>query len=167
MFVGHLGVALAAKPAAPRAPLAALVAGAFALDLIWPVLLLLGVERVRIVPGYTAFTPLTFESYPWSHSLSMALIWAIVAGRLSGMLLKNGRAGLCIGLAVVSHWVLDYVTHVPDLPLWPGGPRFGLGLWNSVGMTLLVEGTIFAVAIAIYLRALRHAMPREHGRSGA
>jgi hypothetical protein len=153
MFVGHLGVALAAKRAAPRAPLAALVAGAFGLDLVWPILLLAGVERVRIVPGYTAFTPLAFDYYPWSHSLSMALIWGIIAGRLSAKVLKNVPAGACIGLVVASHWALDYVTHVPDLPLWPGGPRFGLGLWNSVEMTLLVEGALFAAAIAIYLRA--------------
>jgi|SRR5688572_14247061 hypothetical protein len=152
MFVGHLAVALACKPAAPKAPLGTLVAGAFGLDLIWPVLLLFGVERVRIVPGYTAFTPLAFDYYPWSHSLSMALVWAIVAGRLSTMVLKNARAGLFIGLAVASHWVLDFVTHAPDLPLWPGGPRFGLGLWNSVGATLVVEGALFAAAIAIYLR---------------
>jgi hypothetical protein len=153
MFVGHLGVALAAKPVAPRAPLSALVAAAFGLDLIWPVLLLLGVERVRIVPGDTAFTPLAFDHYPWSHSLSMALIWAIVAGRLSAMVLKNARAGLLIGLAVASHWVLDFITHAPDLPLWPGGPRVGLGLWNSVGATLAVEGGLFVAAIALYLRA--------------
>jgi len=153
MFAGHLAVALATKRATPRAPLAALVAAAFGLDLLWPVLLLAGVEQVRIVPGYTAFTPLVFESYPWSHSLSMALIWAIIAGRLSAMVLKNLTAGLFIGLAVASHWVLDYVTHVPDLPLWPGGPRYGLGLWNSIGMTLVVEGALFAAAIAIYLRA--------------
>jgi hypothetical protein len=152
MFVGHLAVALATKPIAPKAPLGALVAGAFGLDLIWPVLLLLGVESVRIVPGYTAFTPLAFDYYPWSHSLSMAVVWAIFAGRVSAMVLKNARAGLMIGVAVASHWVLDFVTHVPDLPLGPGGPRFGLGLWNSVGATLVVEGALFAVAIAIYLR---------------
>jgi hypothetical protein len=155
MFVGHLAVALVAKRAAPKAPLAALVAGAFGLDLLWPGLLLLGVERVRIVPGYTAFTPLAFDYYPWSHSLSMALVWAILAGRLSAMWLKSVRSGLLIGLAVASHWLLDYVTHVPDLPLWPGGPRFGLGLWNSTGATLLVEGTLLATAITVYLRITR------------
>jgi hypothetical protein len=153
MFVGHLGVALAAKRAAPRAPLAALVAGAFGLDLLWPILLLTGIERVRIVPGDTAFTPLAFDYYPWSHSLSMALIWAILAGRVAARVLRNVPAGLFIGLAVASHWLLDFVTHVPDLPLWPGGPRVGLGLWNSVGMTLVVEGALFVGAIAIYLRA--------------
>jgi hypothetical protein len=153
MFVGHLAVALAAKRAAPSAPLSALVAGAFGLDLLWPVFLLAGLERVRIVPRYTAFTPLAFDYYPWSHSLSMAVVWAIVAGRVSATILKNARAGLFIGLAVLSHWALDYVTHVPDLPLWPGGPRYGLGLWNSIAMTVVVEGALFTTAIVAYLHA--------------
>jgi hypothetical protein len=83
----------------------------------------------------------------------MAIIWAIVAGRLSAMVLKNARAGLLIGLAVASHWVLDFITHAPDLPLWPGGVRVGLGLWNSISATLVVEGALFVAAIAVYLRA--------------
>lgn len=159
MFVGHLAVALGAKRASPRTPLAALIAAAFGLDLIWPVLLLVGLERVRIDPGHTAFTPLAFDYYPWSHSLSMAVVWGIAAGRLSVVLLKRAAAGLLIGLAVVSHWVLDYVTHVPDLPLWPGGPVAGLGLWNSIPGTLIVEGALFATAIAVYLRGTRPRRP--------
>jgi len=155
MFIGHLAIALAAKRAASRAPLGALVGGAFGLDLIWPILLLAGVERVRIVPGYTAFTPLVFEHYPWSHSLGMVLVWGVVAGSLSALVLKNARAGLVIGLAVVSHWVLDFVTHVPDLPLWPGGPVAGLGLWNSIVGTVVVEGALFAAGIAVYIGATR------------
>jgi hypothetical protein len=160
MFAGHLAVALAAKPIARRAPLGALVAATFGLDLIWPPLLLFGIERVRIVPGHTAFTPLAFDYYPWSHSLSMALIWAIASGRLAAMVLRSARAGLAIGLVVASHWVLDFVTHAPDLPLWPGGPRYGLGLWNSVGATLVIEGALFAAAIVVYLRATTPRDPR-------
>ncbi|MGH9254204.1 MAG: hypothetical protein ACRD3C_06495 [Vicinamibacterales bacterium] len=155
MFVGHLAVALGAKRASPRTPLAALVAAAFGLDLIWPILLFVGLERVRIDPGNSAFTPLAFDQYPWSHSLSMAIVWGVAAGRLSVVVLKRAAAGLVIGLAVVSHWALDYVTHVPDLPLWPGGPEVGLGLWNSIPGTLMVEGTVFAAAIALYLRGTR------------
>jgi hypothetical protein len=155
MFVGHLAVALGAKRASPRTPLAALIAAAFALDLIWPIFLLLGLEQVRIVPGHTAFTPLAFEHYPWSHSLSMAIVWGVVLGRASVFLLKRSAAGLLIGAAIVSHWLLDYVTHAPDLPLWPGGPLVGLGLWNSVPGTFVVEGALFAGAIALYLRGTR------------
>jgi hypothetical protein len=158
MFVGHLAAALAARRVEHRAPLGALVAAAFALDLIWPVLLLAGVESVRIDPGNTAFTPLAFDNYPWSHSLSMAIVWSIAAGRVAAAVLKHARAGLVVGLTVLSHWVLDFVTHRPDLPLWPGGPRAGLGLWNSIPLTLAVEGALFAACIVLYLSSTR---PRD------
>jgi hypothetical protein len=152
MFVGHLAAAFVAKRVEPRAPLAALVAAAFGLDLLWPLLLLVGAEAVRIDPGNTAFTPLAFDSYPWSHSLSMAVIWSIVAGRAAAAVRRHARVGLVIGLAVLSHWGLDYVTHRPDLPLWPSGPEVGLGLWNSVPGTIAVEGALFALGIALYAR---------------
>ncbi len=142
MFVGHLAVALAAKRVEPRAPLGTLVGAAFAFDLIWPVLLLAGIEMVRIDPGNTAFTPLAFDDYPWSHSLSMAFVWAVAVGRVAAAVLRHARAGLIIGLTVLSHWVLDFFMHRPDLPLWPGGPEVGLGLWNSIPLTLLVEGLL-------------------------
>jgi len=155
MFVGHLAGALGARRAEPRAPLAALIGAAFGLDLLWPILLLAGVETVRIDPGNTAFTPLAFDHYPWSHSLSMAVILGVAAGRIAAPILRSARAGLFVGLAVVSHWVLDYVTHRPDLPLWPTGPLVGLGLWNSVPGTLIVEGAIFLAAIEYYRRGTR------------
>jgi membrane-bound metal-dependent hydrolase YbcI (DUF457 family) len=158
MFVGHLAVALGAKRVSPRTPLSALVAAAFGLDLLWPLLLLAGIEHVRVEPGHTAFTPLAFDHYPWSHSMSMAVVWAVAVGRLSVVVLKRAAAGLAIGLAVVSHWLLDYVTHIADLPLWPGGPEVGLGLWNSIPGTLVVEGLFFSVAVAAYVRATR---PRQ------
>jgi hypothetical protein len=158
MFVGHLATALAVKQVERRAPFGLLVGAAFGLDLIWPALLLAGVETVRIDPGNTAFTPLAFEHYPWSHSLSMAIVWSVVAGRVAAGVLKHSRAGLFVGLTVLSHWVLDFVTHRPDLPLWPGGPQVGLGLWNSIPLTLIVEGALFATGVALYLRATR---PRD------
>src|SRR5688500_5661407 len=158
MFVGHLAVALGAKRVSPRTPLAALIAAAFGLDLMWPILLLAGIEHVRVDPGHTAFTPLAFDHYPWSHSLSMAVVWAVAVGRLSVVLLKRSAAGLVIGLAVVSHWLLDYVTHIADLPLWPGGPEVGLGLWNSIPGTFVVEGIFFSAAVFAYVRSTR---PRQ------
>ena len=158
MFVGHLAVALGAKRVSPRTPLAALIGAAFGLDLMWPILLLAGIEHVRVDPGHTAFTPLAFDHYPWSHSLSMAVVWAVAVGRLSVVLLKRSAAGLVIGLAVVSHWLLDYVTHIADLPLWPGGPEVGLGLWNSIPGTLVVEGIFFSAAVFAYVRSTR---PRQ------
>ena len=158
MFVGHLAAALAAKRVERRAPLGALVGAAFGLDLIWPLLLLAGIETVRIDPGNTAFTPLAFDHYPWSHSLSMAIVWSIAVGRVAAAALRHTRAGLIIGVTVLSHWLLDVITHRPDLPLWPGGPKVGLGLWNSIPLTLIVEGSLFAAGLALYLRATR---PRD------
>ena len=155
MFVGHLAVALAAKRLSPRAPLAALVAAAYGLDLLWPFLLLAGIERVRVDTAASAFTPLVFEHYPWSHSLSMATIWSVGAGRLAASLLGNAVAGAVIGFVVLSHWLLDFVVHVPDLPLWPGGPRVGLGVWNSIPGTLSVEGALVALCTVLYVRGTR------------
>lgn len=152
MFVGHLAVALAAKRAAPAANLGWLMAGVTALDLIWPVFVLAGIEHVRIVPGATAFTPLVFDSYPWSHSLVMAVAWGIVFAALGRSRRLAASGALLVGL-VVSHWVLDFATHAPDMPLWPGpSPRFGLGLWNSIPLTLAIEGAMWAAAILVYLR---------------
>ena len=156
MFVGHLAVALASKRAVPRVSLGVLVGATVWLDLIWPPLLLLGLERVRVDPGNTAFTPLAFDSYPWSHSLVMVLLWGALAGLAAAALYKDRTAGAVIGLLVVSHWVLDAASHRPDMPLWPGaGPKVGLGLWNSIPLTLTIEGAMWIAGLAIYLRATR------------
>jgi len=152
MFVGHLAVALAAKRRAPAVNLGWLMAGVTALDLVWPIFVLAGIEHVSIVPGATAFTPLVFDSYPWSHSLLMASVWGLVLAGLARWRGVVAATGLLVAM-VVSHWVLDFVSHAPDMPLWPGSsPKFGLGLWNSIPATLLVEGAMWAGGIAIYLR---------------
>ncbi len=155
MVAGHLAVAMGAKRVEPRVTLPVLVAAAFGLDILWPVFVLAGLETVRIDPGNTAFTPLDFVSYPWSHSLLMSLVWGAIAGHLARVGFKSMRAGLVVSALVVSHWVLDYVVHRPDLPLWPDGPRVGLGLWQSIPGTLAVEGLLFAAGIAVYLRTTR------------
>jgi membrane-bound metal-dependent hydrolase YbcI (DUF457 family) len=155
MFVGHLAVALGAKRVEPKVPLAALVAAACALDVLWPLFVLVGLEVVRIEPGNTDFTPLNFVSYPWSHSLLMSVVWGAIAGHFARVWLKSTRAGIVVALLVVSHWVLDYVTHRPDLPLWPFGPKVGLGLWDSISGTIEIEGLLFAAGIAIYQHATR------------
>jgi hypothetical protein len=152
VFVGHLAAALAAKKAEPRLPLAALVAATFGLDLLWPAFLLGGIEVVRIEPGNTAFTPLDFVSYPWSHSLALALVWGALAAWVASRF-GSRRMAVVIGALVVSHWVLDYVSHRPDLPLWPAGPKAGLGLWYSIPATVAVEGALLAAGLAIYTRA--------------
>jgi len=153
MFVGHLAVALGVKRVAPDVPLGATVAAAFGLDLVWPVLLLFGVETVRVSPGDTAFTNLAFDAYPWSHSLLTVVGWSVLIGLLGRYLLDSGRAGVVLGGLVLSHWVLDFVTHRPDLPLWPGGYLVGLGLWDSIPGTILVEAGLLAAGLSAYRRA--------------
>jgi len=153
MFVGHLSVALAAKRAAPEVNLGWFMAGVTALDLIWPVFVIAGLEHVRIVPGATAFTPLIFDSYPWSHSLVMAVAWGVVLATIGRWRTAVPISRLLVAL-VVSHWVLDFASHAPDMPLWPGAssPKFGLGLWYSIPWTLIVEGAMWVIGIALYLR---------------
>ena len=164
MFVGHLAVALGAKKVEPDVPLGATVAAAFGLDLIWPILLLLGVETVRVNPGDTAFTSLAFDSYPWSHSLLTVVVWSGLVGFLGRRVFGSWRAGMVLGGLVLSHWVLDFVTHRPDLPLWPGGPLVGLGLWNSIPGTILVEASLLVGGLWLYHRA---TSPRDRTGTGA
>lgn len=152
MLAGHLALGLAATRLEPKVPLAAAVGASFALDLAWPVLLIAGVESVQVHPHDTAFTSLAFVSYPWTHSLAMVAVWSLAAGLLAARSLGR-RAGIAIGLLVMSHWWLDLVTHRPDLPLWPGGPLVGAGLWYSIPATIAVEGGLFLAGIVAYARA--------------
>ncbi len=164
MFVGHLAVALGARKVEPGVPLGATVAAAFGLDLIWPILLLLGVETVRLNPGDTAFTSLAFDSYQWSHSLLTFVVWSGLVGFLGRRVFGSWRAGMVLGGLVLSHWVLDFVTHRPDLPLWPGGPLVGLGLWNSIPGTILVEASLLVGGLWLYHRA---TSPRDRTGTAA
>lgn len=152
MFIGHYALAFAARPRVKHPGLGGLLLAVSWADLIWPIFLLLGWEQVRIAPGITAHTPLDFISYPWSHSLLMDVVW----GALLAVLLSRGRwtrrEQVIFAALVVSHWVLDWISHRPDMPLWPGGPRFGLGLWNHVAATVTIESLLFLAALALYLR---------------
>jgi len=156
MFIGHYALGFAAKRAAPTLSLGTLFAACQFADLLWPTLVLLGVERVEIAPGITAVTPLDFVHYPWSHGLLALVAWGVLFG-LAWRVLRRAPwpAAVTIAVLVVSHWVLDFVTHRPDLPIVPGGPRVGLGLWNSMAATVAVEGALFVAGIAVYLRATR------------
>lgn len=157
MFVGHAALAFAAKRKEPRVSLAELLMATYALDLLWPVLVLAGVERVRIAPGITAFTPMDFEWYPWSHSLLMATVWGLVGAALVYAARRRASAALLVGALVPSHWMLDFIVHRADLPLWPGtgSPLLGLGLWNSIPATLVLEGALFVAGVSLYLRDSR------------
>ena len=155
MFIGHFALGFAAKRAAPRVSLGILFLAAQLADVLWPILVLAGIETVRIAPGITVVTPLDFVSYPYSHSLLSLCVLGAALGAVCALWRKNGaRTFVVIALLVVSHWLLDYITHRPDMPLTMGGPeRVGLGLWNSVAGTLAVELPIFGVGLLIYTRS--------------
>jgi len=156
MFIGHYALGLAVKRAEPRLSLAVLLAAPQVLDLVWPVLVLTGVEHVEVAPGNTAFTPLAFTYYPWSHSLVAALLWATATMLIVHAITPGSwRPAAFAGALVVSHWVLDVVSHRADMPLWPGSARLGLGLWQSIPATMVVEIAMYAIGAGLYLTATR------------
>ena len=158
MFLGHVAVGLAAKKVAPGTSLLWLVGAPGLLDLLWPIFLALGLEEVRIAPGITAVTPLDFVSYPWSHSLVMTLVWSCLAAAAYLASTRYAAGALAIALGVTSHWVLDWVSHRPDMPLAPWSEtRTGLGLWGSVPATLAVEGLLYGLGIWFYARTTKAA----------
>lgn len=156
MFIGHFGVGFGAKRINPLPSLGTMFLAAQFIDLLWPVLLLLNLEQVRIDPGNTAFTPLDFVNYPVSHGFLAVLIWAILFGAVYFLLKKNRKGSLLLAGLVLSHWILDLLTHRPDLPLVPWSDiKVGLGLWNNVFLTILVEGLIFTAGVYVYARTTK------------
>ena len=153
MFVGHFALGFAAKRATPRLSLAVLFLAAILADVIWPVLVAIGIETVRIVPGMTVVTPLEFVSYPYSHSLVALLLWGVALGAIV-QVASGGRATFAVIAALVlSHWLLDFITHRPDMPIYPGGATYGLSLWNSMPATVVVELMMFAAGVWLYASA--------------
>ena len=155
MFIGHFATAYAAKRIAPRTSLGTLFAAAQLPDLVWPWLVLAGAERATIAPGDTAFTPLRFDSYPISHSLLTVAAWGAAMGALHFWRKRRPLDALALAALAVGHWVLDFASHRPDMPLWPGGPKLGLGLWNSVPATIAVELAMLASGLWLALSATR------------
>ena len=163
MFVGHLAAGMIAKRVAPSVSLGTAILAAWFPDLLWCILLVVGVEHVTIEPGITAVNALNLYDIALSHSLLLDVVWGMV---LAGIYLwrRGGRrAAWVVFAAVLSHWLLDWVSHRPDMPLAPGIERtFGLGLWFSVWATFLVEGSLWLAAIVLYAR-----LTRGKGRGGA
>jgi hypothetical protein len=160
MFLGHFGLAMAAKRIAPRVSLGTTFLAAQFLDALWPLFVLAGIESFEIVPGVTKVNPLDFTSYPWSHSLAMAIVWGVLFAAVYGLVRKRPRDAAIVGALVVSHWLLDWVVHRPDLALFPGDHgRHGMGLWNSLEGSLAIELALFILGIVIFLRS-SHARDR-------
>jgi FtsH-binding integral membrane protein len=156
MFIGHFAVGLGAKKVAPQVKLGTLFFAAQFLDLLWPIFLILGIEHARIAPGNTAFTPFDFYDYPVSHSLLMSIVWAVLFGGIYYYVKRNLRNSIVVGCAVFSHWLLDFISHKPDLAIAPGIHFvLGLGLWNSIIGTIFIEGFLFIGAVYIYTRTTK------------
>jgi hypothetical protein len=156
MFLGHQGLALAAKRIAPKTSFGTLFLATQFADCLWPVLLVLGWEHVRIVPGITKMTPLDFSSYPWSHSLLLDTVWAIAFAAIYFALRRYKVGAFVVAAGVMSHWLLDWISHRPDMPLNPWSPqKYGLGLWNSVWGTVAAELILFFCGLFIYLKSTR------------
>ncbi|MEX1140024.1 MAG: hypothetical protein WEF53_11830 [Bacteroidota bacterium] len=156
MFIGHFAVALAAKKVVPRVSLGTMILSTSFIDLLWPLFLVLGIENVRVDPGNTVVTPLDFSNYPYSHSLAGVVVWSILVGGIYFFLRKDRKAALIVGIGVLSHWILDLVTHRPDLPLLPGYETVvGFGLWNSLAGTLILEIGIFLGGVWLYLQSTK------------
>jgi membrane-bound metal-dependent hydrolase YbcI (DUF457 family) len=153
MFIGHFAVGLGVKAVKPGLSLGTYFLAVQFVDLIWPTLLLLGLEKVAIEPGNTAVTPLNFISYPYTHSLVMAVVWAAVIGFIVWLIKKDISVSLLAGLCVASHWFLDFLTHRPDLPLTLSETtKVGLGLWNYKAATIIIETILFLAATWLYIR---------------
>jgi hypothetical protein len=168
VFLGHYGVAFALKRAEPKLSLGTLFVAVQLLDLLWGIFLLLGWEHARIVPENTAFTQLEFWDYPISHSLVGALAWSIVAAACyyswpTRDTTRHWQAAAIVGVAVFSHYPLDVLVHLPDLPIMGNdSPKLGLGLWNHPVATMVAELLVFGLGLAVYvaLRSKRHRVRR-------
>ena len=157
MFIGHFAVGFASKRLAPKTSLAWLIAAPLFLDLLFPLFLALGIETVRVDKGNTAFTPLDLSDIPWSHSLAMTVVWMLAFAGVYWVATRDRRGALVLALGVLSHFVLDWVTHKPNtMELWPGADKtLGLGLWNSLWGTIVIEGAMFVAGVAIYVHMTR------------
>jgi len=156
MFIGHFGVGFAGKKFDKSASLGTYFMAAQWVDLIWPILLLLGIEKVQIEPNISVVTPLDFIYYPFTHSLLAAIIWGGLFGLVYFLIKKKLKTAIILCALVVSHWFLDLLVHIPDLSLIPGlDLKVGLGLWNNFIATLIVEGLIFIGGIYLYLKTTK------------
>ena len=152
MVIGHFGFGLGAKKFAPKVSLGILFMAVQWADLLWPVLLLLGIEHVGLQPGNHKF-PLDFTDYPVTHSLLMGIVWGFCFGLIYWLVKKDIRSAVVVGICVVSHWVLDLIVHNSDLPIFPGSAfKVGLGLWNWPVLTAIIEFFLFAIGLIFYIR---------------
>jgi membrane-bound metal-dependent hydrolase YbcI (DUF457 family) len=155
MFIGHFGVGFGLKRFAPRVSLALLIAATVWADILWTIFLLIGWEHARISVGITRWNALDLYDFPWSHSLLFLALWGIALAVIYRVYRADMAGAIAVWIGVVSHWVLDWLTHRPDMPLYPNGPKFGVSLWNSIPGTLVVEVPIYVIGVWLYATCTR------------
>jgi hypothetical protein len=154
MLVGHVAAGLIGKRVEPKLSLGTLVLASVLADLVWCVCMLAGFEQIEIGQGRGAARYLEAVEIGYSHSLFTNTIFAALLAAVYWISRRSARAAWVLFLVVLSHWVLDVVSHPPDMPLAPGlAMRLGLGLWRSVPATMIVEGSLWCLGIALYIRA--------------
>jgi membrane-bound metal-dependent hydrolase YbcI (DUF457 family) len=156
MFVGHYGPAFAVGASRHAPSMGAAFVAVQAVDYGWAALNYVGIEQARIVPGFAALSHLDLFHMPYTHSLPAALVWSL-AGMLIYRLIdrRSWQPALLIGLCVFSHWLLDFLVHMPDLELWPGGPKVGLGLWDQPMIGGPLELAVLVGGFLLYVFATR------------
>ena len=164
MFVGHYGVAFGAKPLTPVVPLWVYFIAVQWLDVVWSILVLLGIEKLHIVPGFTQANALDLYYMPYTHGLPGAIVLSLALGAIvaASVARRRGMAFLVISAAAFSHWILDLIVHVPDLPLYDNTDKVGFGLWRHVALSFPLELIVLAAGAWIYVRA---AHPPIRGRN--
>jgi hypothetical protein len=157
MFAGHYGPSFAIRAVRPEIPLWVLFLAAQLVDIVWAIMVLAGVEKLKIVPGITAASPLDLYYMPYTHGLLAALLWSVGAAVVCRRAFrwKGWSAAAWVGAAVMSHWVADWLVHRPDLPLYGNSLKVGLGLWNHVWLSLGLEVLVLAGGAWLYMSRTR------------
>jgi len=164
MFVGHYGVAFAAKPAVKIVPLWIYFIAVQWLDVVWSILVLLGIEKLHIVPGFTQANPYDLYYMPYTHSLPGAVVLSLALGAIVAAAVAERRAAafLIVSAAAFSHWILDLIVHTPDLPLYDNTAKVGFGLWRHVAVSFPLELAVLLAGSWTYARAMPPRDRRGH-----
>jgi len=164
MFVGHYGVAFGAKPSTPVVPLWVYFIAVQWLDVVWSILVLCGVEKLRIIPGFTEANPYDLYYMPYTHGLPGAIVLSLALGAIvaAAVARQRGAAFLVVSAAAFSHWILDLVVHIPDLPLYDNSDKVGFGLWRHVALSFPLELIVLLAGTWYYARVLPPAGRRGH-----
>ena len=161
MFIGHYGVAFAAKTVAPRVPLGVTFIAVQLLDVMFSLFVFAGIERMRIVPGFTQYNPYALDFMPYTHGLAGALGWSAAGGAVWFLARRSTREALVVAGLVFSHFILDVPMHTPDLPLLGGNSyKLGFGLWNHWMWAVALELAVLLGGWALWM-VLRGERPRR------